>query len=262
MNKALKNIFLNSTLAFVSAFVITTLIHEFGHFISYLIFGATPTLYHNYVYTPDQQLGMNVSVISALAGPVSSLSQGIIFGYIVSRKRARKVSHLVFLWISLLGFVNFFGYLMMTPFSTVGDTGKVAELLQIDYVYRVLMAVAGFGVLILVILKTGRNFGSFIPEEMNDKSRAKYVYHIMFFPILIGSVINTLLALPAPAFLSIIYPATSPFVIMISFSAILEFTDSSGTRTEIEAGVSKIAIFLFASAILTNRLLTIGLKIN
>lgn len=258
MDKVLRNILLNSTLAFVSAFVITTLIHEWGHFISYFLFDGNPILYHNHVRTPDQQLAAHATVISALAGPVSSLIQGIIFGAIVTRRGKGNAAYLVFLWLGLLGFINFFGYLMMTPLSTAGDTGKAAELLQIDFVYRILIAVGGFAVLILAILKLGRNFARFIPPGENDKGRVRYVYHIMFFPILIGCIINTLLALPAPALLSIIYPATSPFVIMISFSAILKSGDSAGIGTEIEAGVSKSMIFLFLFAILVNRILTAG----
>lgn len=171
MTRSLKYVLINSTFAFVSAFFISTGVHELGHFISYLIFGANPTLYHNYVYTPDQQLSMHVSIISALAGPLSSLLQGIIFGAVVSRGGEGKIFHLLYLWLSLLGFINFVGYLMMTPLSTAGDTGKVAELLQVGYVYRILTAAAGFAILIFVILKIGKNFSNFIPAEHNDNMR-------------------------------------------------------------------------------------------
>jgi hypothetical protein len=262
MDKTLKNILINSTVAFVSAFFITTFIHEGGHFISYLIFGAGPTLFHNHVYIPDQQLGIHINIISALAGPLSSLLQGIILAVVIPRRREGRVIDLLFLWLSLLGFVNFFGYLMMTPLSSAGDTGKVAELMGMSYVYRILVAVAGFALLIFVILRTGKHFADFIPAESGERERKKYVYHVMFFPIIIGSLVNTLFAFPIPVLLSAIYPATSSFVIMSSFGAIMKSPDSIGHKTKIEERLSRSLLLLAVLGMLLNRLLTNGLSIH
>ncbi len=258
MDKSFRNILINSTLVFISAFIITTINHEFGHYISYIIFGANPTLFHNFVQTPDQTLSLYVKVVSALAGPVISLFQGIVFGMIVSKGLKNTVNHLFFLWISLLGYVNFFGYLVMTPLSTVGDTGKVAELLNISYSIRILIAVVGFAILIWLILKIGKNFSNFIPAELDMKRKAKYVYTIMFFPIMIGSVVNMILAFPVVAFLSIIYPLTSSYVIMSSFGSILKNSDPQPTKPEFENRIMKSVVLLLLCAIILNRLLTIG----
>ncbi len=258
MSKSLKYVLINSTMAFVSAFIFTTFIHEFGHYISYFVFGANPILFHNHVQTPEQQISIHAKIISALAGPVSSLLQGIVLGFIVSKKRKNTASYLFYLWLSLLGFVNFFGYLVMTPLSTVGDTGKVAELLNIDYSVRIVTAVVGFVLLILIIFKIGKNFSTFIPAEPELKQRTKYVYHIMFFPILIGSILNTLLAFPVVAFLSVIYPATSSYVIMSSFGSILKNSNPQPTRPEFEDKIMKSFALLLLSAIILNRLLTMG----
>ncbi|MBN2365225.1 MAG: hypothetical protein EH225_04270 [Calditrichaeota bacterium] len=259
MEKPLKNTLVNSTLAFISAFFITTFIHESGHFISYIIFGADPVLYHNYVQTDDLQISKMAKIVSALAGPVISLFQGIVFALLVSIKRKNTVFYLFFLWLSLLGFVNFFGYLIMTPFSTTGDTGKAAEILEIAYLYRILIAFAGFGILIFINLKIGKYFSNFIPADLSMNMKNKYVYHIMFFPIIIGSIFKTIFAFPAPAVLSVIYPATSSYVIMISFGIILK---SDGIRTEgseIQGKIFNSMIFLSVFVILVNRLLTMGL---
>jgi len=259
METSFRNIFINSTLAFVSAFIFTTFIHEFGHYVSYWLFGADPTLFHNYVQTPDQPLTIPVRVISALAGPVVSLVQGIVFGLVVSRREKNTGSHLFFLWLSLLGFVSFFGYLVVTPLSTTGDTGMVAELLNIDYTIRVLIAVLGMIVLLWTILKTAKTFSRFIPVQHDLKMRAKYVYHLMFFPIIIGSVVNTLLAFPVVSFLSILYPAMSPYVIMSSFSVILKTSNSKMSSPECEKHIKQSLLFLALCAILLNRLLTFGI---
>jgi len=258
MDKSFRNILINSTLFFISAFIITTFIHEFGHYISYSIFGANPTLYHNFVQTHDQTLSLHVRIISALAGPTISLLQGIIFGILVSSGRKNTVSHLFFLWLSLLGYVNFFGYLIMTPLSTVGDTGKVAELLRISYAIRIAIAVVGFAVLIWLILKIGKNFSNFIPVRLDAKKRAKYVYNIMFFPIMIGSVLNMIFAFPVVAILSIIYPLTSSYVIMSSFNSIFKNTNPQPSKPEFETRILKSAVLLFTCSIILNRILTIG----
>ncbi len=258
MDKSKKNILINSTLAFVSAFLITTILHESGHFIVYYLAGAKPVLYHNYVQTPDQQLSLFVRIISALAGPFASLFQGIIFGFIVTGRKKEKMHDLFYLWLSLLGFVNFFGYLMMTPLSTAGDTGKVAEFLNLGYPVRILTAVSGLIILIFIILKMGKNFSAFIPAEKEIDEKRKYVYQIMFYPILIGSAIDTMLAFPIPVMLSAIYPATSAFVIMSSFGVILKSTGTRETKTEIETRIQWSIIFLTVSLILVNRFLTLG----
>ena len=81
----------------------------------------------------------------------------------------------------------------------------------------------------------------------------------MFFPILIGSVINTLFAFPIPVVISVVYPATSSFVIMSSFGVILKSLISQPPKSEIEESVSKLLVSLFLLGIIVNRLLTMGL---
>lgn len=259
MDKSLRNTLINSTLAFISAFFMTTFIHEFGHFISYYLFGTHPVLFHNYVQTPDQELSFLAQVFSALAGPLISLVQGIIFAFILSSSKKNTVIHLLYLWLSLLGFVNFFGYLMMTPLSTSGDTGKVAELMQIGHLYRILIAIAGLIVIILIILKMGKHFSNFIPAQNQKGMKRKYVYQIMFYPILIGSVVNTIFAFPIPVILSAIYPATSSFVIMTSFGIILRSPGTLETKTNVQNKISGSMLSLTFFWIIVNRLLTLGI---
>ena len=81
----------------------------------------------------------------------------------------------------------------------------------------------------------------------------------MLFPIVIGSVVNTLLAFPVPAVLSVIYPATSSYVIMSGFGAIMKSASEGGVRSEIEERVMKSMVVLTVCVICLNRLLTLGL---
>ena len=255
----LNNIFINSTLAFVSAFIITTIIHESGHFLSYYSSGAQAILYHNSVYTPDQQLDVLTRIISALAGPVISCIQGIIFAVIVLRKPDNSARYLLFLWMSLLGFINFFGYLMLTPISIQGDTGKVAELLNLSYPLRIFIAVFGMVIIVIIVLKMGKLFSNFIPNETEMSIRRRYINSLILYPILAGSIINVILAFPIPVILSVIYPATSSFVVLSAYGIILKTKSKFSPEAEIEKKISVFLICITVTGIVLNRILTLGI---
>jgi len=262
MQKSFNYIFINSILAFVSAFILTTVIHECGHFVVYCLAGTHPILYHNFVEISDPDLSVQLKIIAALAGPLTSLIQGIFFAVIVIRKQANKAVYMLFLWLSLLGFINFFGYLMLTPLSTTGDTGKVAELLQLPYIYRLMTAVAGIAVLILIIIRIGRCFSNFIPSGSDLSGKRKYVNALVLFPILAGSAVNVMLALPIPVLLSVIYPATSSYVILSAYGAILEGENRFTEPAQVEKEISVFILILTTLLILFNRLLTMGVAFS
>ncbi len=259
MQQSYKSIFINSLLAFVSAFIITTIIHESGHFFAYLVAGAQPVLYHNYVQLSDNTLSLNIKVVAALAGPVISLGQGIIFSAIVIKKQENNARYLLCLWLSLLGFINFFGYLMLTPLSTKGDTGKVAEMLHMPYMYRIIVALLGIAILVVLVLKVGKYFANFIPAGTEIRAKGKYINYLVMFPIMAGSVVNMLLSLPIPVLLSIIYPATSSYVILTSYGRIMRTEPVSKNPSEVSQNISVFLVVVCVVCMLLNRLLTMGL---
>jgi hypothetical protein len=257
-----KYLYINSTLAFVAAFIITTIIHEGGHFIAYLLFDANPIMYHNYVHTPDQSLADYVKIIAALAGPFISLLQGIIFWIFIKVKSRNDDAGLMNLWLCLLGFINFFGYLMLTPLSTEGDTGKASQLLQIPYMFRILIAAFGLLIIILIVIKTGKFFARFIPDQTEISGRRKYISSLAMFPIITGSIINSLLAFPLPSILSIIYPATSSFVIMSAYSIILKSKSGFVQKSILEDKISIRIISILVIFFIIKSLLSMGLNIS
>lgn len=259
MENQFRNILINSTLAFTSAFFITTFLHESGHYIAYLFFGADPILYHNYVRVINSALDDFPRVFSVLAGPAVSLVQGFIFAWVLTRKpNGNSAQFLFFLWLSLLGYVNFFGYLIMTPLFATGDTGKAAEILKISMTYRAVLAAGGLILLVLIILKVGRMFIRFIPNANNTMIKTKYVYHVMFYPIIIGSIIKTVFSFPAVVFLSVVYPATSSFMIMISFGVIVNAATPHLDKPDVAGKINIPFVLMTIAVILLNRLLTSG----
>ncbi|MDZ7724434.1 MAG: hypothetical protein U5R06_16925 [candidate division KSB1 bacterium] len=258
MKKPYRNILINSTLAFISAFILTTVFHESGHYLAYVWFGADPTLFHNYVQANARNLATGAKIITSMGGPVFSLIQGMLFAFIVTRRKQNTVGHLLFLWLALLGFVNFFGYLAMTPLSSMGDTGKVAELLHLSFGIQWLIAAAGLLFLMGLVFTVGKNFANFIPGRVDEAMQTKYVYHLMFFPIIIGSAVNVVTSFPVVVMLSVVYPATSSFAIMVSFPAILKAPNRYETGSEIKSKIITSMLVLVLCAVALNRLLTLG----
>ena len=261
MSPVHKHLLINSTITFVAAFVMTTIIHECGHFLTYAALGVPATLHHNYVASSAGQIGLLAAICAALAGPVISLVQGSIAGGLLASRKSNRPLDLLLLWMSLLGFVNFFGYLMLTPLSTKGDTGKVAELLQMPFGLRIAIAVIGIAVLIVIVLKLGRSFARFIPVEAEIPARRRYVNAVLLFPIMIGSGVNVLLAFPVVSVLSIIYPATSAYVLMSAYGKILTATDLHSSDSPVQWRYSSFLVVIAGMSILANRLLTIGVSL-
>ena len=253
-----RNLLINSTLAFVFAHIITTVFHESGHYLAFVVFVANPTLFHNFVQTSQQAMSIPAQIVISLAGPLFALLQGLFFSALVARRRKNTMRSLIFLWLGLLGLVNALGYLMLTPLMTMGDTGYVAELLKLDYSIRIAIGVVGFGLLLWIVIKTGTLFSIFIPTDCAIKTRAAYVYRLLFFPVVFGSMASTLLAFPVRSWLDIIYPATSSFVIPIAFGFILKSPVPQTTQPAFGEKVDQALLILTLAAILLNRLLSLG----
>jgi len=258
MSGRFRFVFLNSLLIYISGFILTTIIHESGHFIAYWISGVHVVLYHNHVSASAEDLSLTIKVVAALAGPFISLVQGVIFSLIIFRKQSNTNGYLFSLWAGLLGFINFFGYLMLTPFSTAGDTGKAAQLLQLPSVYQFLISVAGIAILIFIMIKMGYFFSNFIPKGTGLPEKRKYINALILYPILAGSLVNVLLAFPVPVLLSVIYPATSSYAVLSAYRAILKAESIFNKPAAIETRIPVGTVLLTGLAIIVNRLLTIG----
>jgi hypothetical protein len=213
---------INSTVIFVGAFTLTALLHESGHFVSYLSFGAHPTLYFNRVEADDSTISRTGVIVSAMAGPAVSLVQGMLCAWWVRRRSQNQGADLFLQWLTLFGFINFFGYVMLTPLSSVGDTGKVAGLLGSPMWLNVLVAVAGIAILVALVIRLDLQFRGFLSGEPAARERARWINAVVFFPIVVGSAVNVAFAFPIPTAISAIYPATSSLTVLAGFSALMK----------------------------------------
>ncbi|MDX1685897.1 MAG: hypothetical protein R3275_11725 [Saprospiraceae bacterium] len=207
---------LNSTILYLIAFLITTMVHEGAHAIVGLYFGSDPVLHHNYVEHFSKQGLPTIQLCAiALAGPLISLTQGIIAGRAFLRSSRSGLLHLFLIWLSVLGFNNFLGYLMTGPIFQMGDVGKFYALVNLPLVYQILFAVTGAALLLYIAYRMTKPFleFSYKREWVNDgPSRKNFNFHTIILPWVLGSVVMTILYLPPVALISIIYPVMSGFV--------------------------------------------------
>lgn len=123
-----RTLWLNSTLALAIASLVAVVLHESSHAVAGLLQGQPVVLYPFQVDFPGQRSSAQ-EIVTAATGPVFSLVLGlaVITG---TRHLGRGFGRLLFCWFGFICTQNFFGYLVITPFGDVGDTGKVLALLD------------------------------------------------------------------------------------------------------------------------------------
>lgn len=212
----LHRLVVNSVVCYVLAFLLTTVLHEFGHAIVGSFLGSHPVLHHNYVAHLDRDaLPVIHQAWIAMAGPLVSLVQGLFLLPVVDRAKGGGLFQLFLVWCMLLGFGNFFGYLMTGPIFTAGDIGKVYVMLDVSMALRITIALVGAAALCFVAYRVTRPFLQFATDRamLEDAvSRLSFNFRIIILPWLIGSVVMTILYLPVIAIVSIIYPISSGMV--------------------------------------------------
>ncbi len=252
---SMNRIAVNSTVLYVIAFLFTTILHESFHALFGILYGSQPVLHHNYVEHLNWETVSRVqSMVIALAGPLVSLTQGITAGALFFKLKKYDLLQLLVAWISILGFINFLGYVMTGPMFRVGDIGKVYHLLETPLYLQIIFAVIAGGVLIVITLKMSKAFLRFATRQewlQTGQYRKKMLFHIIILPWIFGSLIMTGLYLPIIALISIIYPVMSGFVLIGPWQNGENITDvlaSKSTNNE-KLSIKYISIVILLSLI-------------
>jgi hypothetical protein len=207
---------INSTTLYVTAFLVTTILHESFHTIFGVLFDSHPVLHHNYVeHLNEETLTTTQNIAIALAGPLMSLMQGIIAATIFFKMKKYDLLQMFIAWVSILGFNNFLGYLLTGPLFKVGDIGKVYYMLDNSLYLQIIFALLAAVVLVKITLMMSKPFLGFATRQewiVDGHSRRKFLFHIIILPWIFGSLIMTVFYLPVIAIISIIYPVMSGFV--------------------------------------------------
>ncbi len=259
-----RNLLAHSILIFVLSFVSNTIIHEGAHAIMAKACGLHPVLHHNYVSTSGQEDSTHVvKILIPAAGPLMSLLQGIIFLFLLRRRNHKSLTTLFFLWMSVMGFINFGGYLMLTPLVPYGDTGKVFALLNSPQWLKWVVSLLGLGGLMKLILSLAPDFEAQVPADRTDQNYipGKFANLLIALPVIAGCAVTSLLSLPVPTFISIIYPAASPFITFMIYGQLRRKRESLVGRAVYPDTISIPLVAFAVLAIVISRLLVSGVTL-
>ncbi|MCX6230730.1 MAG: hypothetical protein NTZ33_04230 [Bacteroidetes bacterium] len=263
MNK--KAIILNTSMLFVIATLWQQTLHELGHFIAAILLHSKDiSIYHNYVQHDSSALTLSARLIIAASGPLFSLVLGIFFHIVCASFKKRNLLFLFFLFMSVFGYINFGGYLLVSPFFTGGDTGFIFLSLGFPIWLTITMAIIGAVFLFFIVKILSRFFVEMATEEiMNNKSERRiFIGSLVKYPLFLGIIITALLNLPVVTFLSLLYPIFSPFTLFWSYGYLLDSqypSTNANKAFDKLTTISPLIIIAFILTIICNRLFVIGI---
>jgi len=81
------------------------------------------------------------------------------------------------------------------------------------------IAIAGLAALFWIVRSTATDFECHVlpASPGDDRRRGRLANTLIAFPILAGVAVTTLLSLPAPTFISLVHPITSPFCVFLAY---------------------------------------------
>lgn len=264
MKNPYRNLFIHSTIIFVLSFMLNTLIHESAHAVMAKATGLHPVLHHNYVSTSGEDSASTlVKILTPAAGPLMSLLQGIIFLLLVIRNHRKSLLTLFYLWMSVLGFINIGGYLMLTPLVAYGDTGRVFSMLGAPSWIKWVVALVGLFGLIKIILNFVTHFENQLPEMEQGQpiQPGKLANALIAYPIYIGIIFTTLISLPVPTFISLMYPATSPFIVFMIYGRLRRKGQTLVGKAHYQDSIPILLIIITMLVFVISRLLVNGISI-
>jgi hypothetical protein len=244
------NTVFNGIIFYSSTFLLTLIIHETGHFVIEKFWGFTAIMHPNYG-SYSGNASNTQKIIIAGAGPVVSLLQGLLFLFLSNRIFYKNKFNLFIIWLSLHGFVLFFGYLVCSPFFIYGDTGQIFYLLHFPFYITILFSIAGVILLFYTLNNNAKKFASYGKEIKDVNARAKA---LVLYPLIVGGILSLLSQLPVPNFLLLFDGITTPLVFLISYVKLKEINTSVP-----EVSLNKISIpvlVIFILTIILVRLLT------
>lgn len=266
MNK--RNIIINSVLLFSGAYLLQGTLHELAHFISAIMLHSKDVyLFHNYVKHDASDISMTSHLIIAGAGPVFSLITGLIFHYICSVYKKRNLPFLFHTYMATFGYINFGGYLLVSPFFAGGDTGFVFTQLGFPLWLKIIFALGGVVFLFFSIKMLCRYYVEMATTDIieNKASRSVFIANLIQYPLYIGIVVTVLLELPVPTFLSLIYPMCSPFTLFWVYGYFLDAKyplDKASKNMDKLNNISIASIAFFLLIVAINRVLVYGFHFN
>jgi len=264
----LKYLILNATILIIVTAILVMTLHEFGHYFAAISVHAKGiSIHHNYVSNIDEGLPLKSILFIKGAGPLVSLLIGIVFHVLCSRQKNRNLTFLFLLYMAAFGYIGFFGYLMIAPIFTGGDTGYICAALNFPIKLTIGIAISA-GLILYVLIRTlTKYFVEMGSTEILEKknTRISFVHAILLLPVLFGMPFTTLLNLPVISLISLISPICSPFTFLWDYGNALHKNYHSEIRNSHFNRLNKlngVLIILLVITIIYNRLMVKGIYYN
>ncbi|MGA3373985.1 MAG: hypothetical protein ABSC48_19760 [Terracidiphilus sp.] len=242
------------TFVFVAAFALSITPHEAVHAITGYLLGFSSTLFQMWV-NPDTASATSGQLATiAAAGPIFSLTVGVICWVLYRWRFERRSSGLVFLMLAGVGIYSFLGPLADSAFG--GDFHIAFAFLRISKAGFYLGSAAGLILLPSFMFLMGKELVRWAPREFY---RVKAVACATIAPWLIGTLITLLVYWPLPAFLVGSTIAGSVFWLFAVIGAAFGFSNSRHVEQATSFTPSDLLIAFVALAMV--RLLVNGVHL-
>ncbi len=218
MTGPLARVVLFSLVIYVLAFLLTTVLHEVGHALTSYLLGGKPVLHH--VFVEHEEIEGGARAIVSAAGPLVSLVQGVVLlGVLRSISAAPSALRLAIIWLCIHGLVNFFGYLITTPFVESADLGKIATYLELPMIVRWGLFGSGITAITVIGLWAREPLLAFVvdPATLVDAgARSRHMMAIGVAPWLLGGLVIGAFSWPSPHWITFVYPFFAGFFLIVS----------------------------------------------
>jgi len=185
---------INSALAFATAELLTAALHETGHAVAAQLLGFSPRIYAFFEDNPHGTRAQDLAILAA--GPLTSLFVGVLLLLLFVRGEKRySFSHVLLLWLSWAGIMEFVNYLFVTPWLADGDTAQIADRLGWGLSARyAVMALGALFVFLLARTAAATMLATAplgIPLE-TDGERRRFLFRGFYLPVVGGTLLTAL----------------------------------------------------------------------
>jgi hypothetical protein len=241
----------------MAAFALNVTPHEAAHATASYMLGFSSTLYQMWVNPDVATATSRQAVVIAIAGPVFSLTVGVISWLFYRQRYSRKPAGLLFLMLAISGF-----YLFLGPVAAATFGGDINVALRSAGASKIVMnVISASGVLMLPTMMCfmGKELSSWAPPWF---SRSKAVLCTVVGPWLFGTTLITLVYLPLPKFLILPNFAGSVFWVFAVIGAIIFYrTNRTMPAAHPICSLTRADLIMTAAAFLIVRLLVHGLRL-
>ena len=249
----LAGIAVRPTLLFMAAFALNVTPHEAAHATASYMLGFSSTLFQMWV-NPDVAMATSRQAAAiAIAGPIFSLTVGLISWLLYRQRYSRKPGGLLFLMLAITGFYLFLGPVTAATFG--GDFNVALRSAGASKLVMNVISASGALILPTMMFFMGKELSFWAPPWF---SRSKAVLCTVVGPWLIGTTLITLVYLPLPRFLIAPNFAGSVFWVFAVIGAIV--ADRIPAARPI-CSLTRADLIVAAAAFLMVRLLVYGVRL-